>query len=62
MGESVNVTARVAAQLRPITDFDVSLFGPRTDGPPEGCLMVADRLELMRSALIKVLPDIGFEI
>ena len=55
MGESVNVAARVAGQLRSISDFEVTQFDPRTDGAPEGCLMVADRLELVRSALIGVL-------
>ncbi|MEP5245426.1 MAG: hypothetical protein ABJ111_00040, partial [Alphaproteobacteria bacterium] len=55
VGESVNVAARVAAQLRSLGDFDVTQFGPRTDEAPDGCLMVADRLELVRSALIGVL-------
>ena len=55
VGESVNAMAREAAQLRSTSDFDVTQFGPRTDGSPEGCLMVADRLQLVRSAFIEVL-------
>ena len=54
-GSRSKVTARVAAQLPSISDFDLTQFGPRTDGVPEGCLMVADRLELVRSSLIGVL-------
>ena len=38
-----------------MNDFDVSQFGPRTEGAPEGCLMVADRLDVVSSALIGVL-------
>ena len=30
VGEAVKVTARVAAQIRSLSDIDVALFGPRT--------------------------------
>ncbi|MEO9587540.1 MAG: hypothetical protein ABJG23_09175 [Marinobacter sp.] len=54
VGESFNVTARVATQLRSVNVFDVTHFGPCTNGPPDGCLTVAGRLELARLALIWV--------
>lgn len=38
MEESINVTARAAAQLRAFSDVNVTQFGPRTDGPPKGVL------------------------
>lgn len=47
VGEAIHVTARVAAQLRSLSDFDVALFRSRTDVSTEGWIMVVDRLELL---------------
>lgn len=63
MEETVNVTARVAAQLRFLGDFDVAVFGPRTEVSTEGWIMNANSLELLRLALVGVLcvgllPDV----
>ena len=55
MGESVNVTSRVADQLRSLSGFDVAQFGPRSDVPVGDSIMIADRLEVLRSAILAVL-------
>ena len=55
MGESVNVTARVADQLRSRSGFDVAQLEPRSDVPVGDSMMIADRLELLRSAIVAVL-------
>ena len=46
VGESVNVTAVVAAQLRAVSNFDVVVCVPRADRPVDHLVMVADRLDL----------------
>ena len=46
VGESVNVTAVVAAQLRTVSNVDVVVYGPRADRPVDHLVMVADRLDL----------------
>ena len=55
MGKSVNVTSRVAGQLRSLSCFDMAQFGPRSDMPVGDSIMIADRLELLRSAIVAVL-------
>ena len=52
--ESVNVTARVADQLRSLNGFDVALFGPRSDVPVGDSIMITECLELLRSAIAAV--------
>ena len=47
-GQSVNVNARVASQLRSDGNFDHAQYGPRTDGSPEGWIMIDDCLDLVR--------------
>ena len=59
VGEVVNVTTAVATQIRAISDFDVSAYGPRADGPIEDLLMVSDRVDFLRQALVAVL-SVGF--
>ena len=59
VGESFNVTAWVDAQLRSVSAFDVTQFGPRMDRAPDCCLVVADRPELVRSALLWVLSAVA---
>lgn len=48
VGENVHATVRVAAELRTINDFVVSLYGLRTDGHVGHLFMVADRLDFLR--------------
>ena len=55
MVESVTVTTRVADQLRSLSGFDVAQFGPRSDVPVGDSMMIADCLELLRSASVAVL-------
>ena len=55
VGEGVQVTARVAAQLRSLSDFDVAQYGPRSHGDFIPDIMIADRLECLRSALVAIL-------
>ena len=55
MGEGVHVTARVAAQLRSLSDFDVAQYGPRSHGDFIPDIMITDRLECLRSALVAIL-------
>eukprot|EP00904_Undaria_pinnatifida_P002707 jgi/Undpi1/12437/HiC_scaffold_5.g02108.m1 len=61
VGEDVNVTTSVATQLRAISDFDVRAYGPRAEGMVEYLLMVADRLDFLRQALVAVLSG-GFSL
>ena len=61
VGEDVNVTTSVATQLRAISDFDVRAYGPRAEGMVEHLLMVADRLDFLRQALVAVL-SVGFSL
>lgn len=61
VGEAVNVTTSVATQLRAISDFDVRAYGPRAEGMVEHLLMVADRLDFLRQALVAVL-SVGFSL
>ena len=49
------MTARVAAQLRSLSDFDVAQYGPRSHGDFIPDIMIADRLECLRSALVAIL-------
>ena len=55
VGESVNVTALGHNQLRSLSGFDVAQFGPRSDVPVGDSILIADRLELLRSAILTVL-------
>ena len=52
VGEAVNVTTAVTTQLRAIIDFDVCAYGPRAEGMVDHPLMVADRLDFFRQALV----------
>ena len=51
----------VATQLRAISDFDVRAYGPRAEGMVDHLLMVADRLDFLRQALVAVL-SVGFSL
>ena len=55
VGEAIHVTASVASQLRSFSSFDVGAYGPRVDGPIGHSLMVADRLDLLRLAVVAIL-------
>ena len=55
VGEAIHVTANVASQLRYFSSFDVGAYGPRVDGPIGHSLMVADRLDLLRLAVVSIL-------
>ena len=55
MGEAIHVSANVASQLRSFSSFDVGAYGPRVDGPIGHSLMVADRLKLLRLAVVEIL-------
>ena len=55
VGEAIHVTANVASQLRSFNSFDVGAYGPRVDGPIGHSLMVADRLDLLRLAVVAIL-------
>ena len=61
VGEAVNVTTSVATQLRAISDFDVRPCRPRAEGMVDHLLMVADRLDFLRQALVAVL-SVGFSL
>ena len=61
VGEAVNVTTAVATHLRVISDFDVRAYGPRAEGMVDHLLMVADRLDSLRQALVAVL-SVGFSL
>ena len=49
------MTANVASQLRSFRSFDVGAYGPRVDGPIGHSLMVPDRLDLLRLAVVAIL-------
>ena len=51
----------MATQLRAISDFDVRAYGPRAEGMVDHLLMVADRLDFLRQALVAVL-SVGFSL
>ena len=55
VGKAIHVTANVASQLRSFSSFDVGAYGPRVDGPIGHSLMVADRLDLLRLAVVAIL-------
>ena len=56
VGEAIHVvTANVASQLRSFSSLDVGAYGPRVDGPIGHSLMVADRLDLLRLAVVAIL-------
>ena len=55
VGEAIHVTARVDDQFRSLSKFDVGLYEPRVDGVVEALLVVADRLDLLRLAVVAVL-------
>eukprot|EP00904_Undaria_pinnatifida_P001064 jgi/Undpi1/10959/HiC_scaffold_30.g13260.m1 len=55
VGEAIHVTANVASQLRSFSSFDVKAYGPRVDGPIGHSLMVADRLDLSRLAVVAII-------
>ena len=61
VGEDVNLTTSVATQRRAISDFDVGAYRPRAEGMVEHLLMVADRLQFLRHALVAVLSG-GFSL
>ena len=61
VGEAVNVTTAVATQLCAISDFDVRAYRPRAEGMVDHLLMVADRLDFLRQALVAVL-SVGFSL
>ena len=55
VGESVEVTAGVAAHLRAVTNVDVGVYGPRADRSVDHLVFVADRLDLLLQAPMAVL-------
>ena len=55
VGEAIHVTANVASQLRSFSSFDAGAYAPGVDGPIGHSLMVADRLDLMRLAVVAIL-------
>ena len=55
VGKVIHVTSNVASQLRPLNSFDVGAYGPRVDGPIGHSFMVADRLDLLRLAVVAIL-------
>ena len=61
VGEAVNVTTAVATQLRASSNFDVRAYRPRAEGMVDHLLMVADRLDFLRQALVVILSD-GFSL
>ena len=46
----------MATKLRAISDVDVRAYVPRAEGMVHHLLMVADRLDFLRQALVAVLP------
>ena len=52
---SVNVTSRVADQLRSLSCCDVAKFGPHSKEPVGNSITIADCLELRRSPIVTVL-------
>ena len=54
VGEAIHVAANLASQLRSFSSFDVGAYGPRVDGPIGHSLMVADRLDLLRLAVVAI--------
>ena len=61
VGETVNVTTAMTTQLRATSDFDVRAYGPCGEGMVDHLLMVADRLDFLRQALVAVL-SVGFSL
>ena len=59
VGEATHVTANVASQLRSFSSVDVGAYGPRVEGPIGQSIMVADRLDLLRLAVVAIL-SVGF--
>ena len=55
VGEAIHVTANVASQLWSFNSFDVGAYGPRVSGPIWHSLMVAERLDLLRLAVVAIL-------
>ena len=49
------MTANVASQRRTFSSFDDRAYGPRVDGSIEHSLMVGDRLDLLRLAVVAIL-------
>ena len=63
-GKAIHVTAKVDDQLHSLSKFDVGLYGLRVDGVVEALLMVANRLDFLRLAVVDKLsvglsPDIS---
>ena len=54
-GEAIHLTANVASHLRSFSSFDVGAYGPSVDGPIGHSLMVADRLNFLRLAVVVTL-------
>ena len=54
MGEDIHVTANSASQLRSFSSFDVGAYWPRAGGPMRHSLMVTDRLDLLRLAVVAI--------
>ena len=61
VGEAVDVTTSAATQIRSMSDFDVHAYGLRAEEMVDHLLMVADRLDLLRHALVAVL-SVGFSV
>ena len=55
VGEAIHVTANVACQLQCFSSFDIGAYGPRVDGPIGHLLMVTDRLDFLRLAVVAIL-------
>ena len=63
VAESVNVTSRVADQLRSLSCCDVAKFGPHSKEPVGNSIMIAERLELLRSPNVAVLSvGLAFDV
>ena len=53
--EAIHVAANVASLLRSFSSFDVGAFGTHVHGPIGHSLMVADRLDFLRLAVVVIL-------
>ena len=55
VGEAIHVTGNFASQLWSSSSCDIGAYGPRVDGPIGHSLIVADRLDLLRLAVVAIL-------
>ena len=55
VAEVIHMTANFTSQLRSFSSFDVAAYGARLDGPIGHSLIVSDRLDLLRLAVVAIL-------